>query len=117
MVFTIASSASTASAELSGGASIRFPSGFSPTFDQGVGPRSFFAQPDTVPSAAGESPGGIHLGSEGDQQGWLGPWRPDRRGRFDHGGQRGTQDHRAPRHGRELPRDAPTQARRAESTL
>nr|WP_233489530.1 hypothetical protein [Solidesulfovibrio fructosivorans] len=45
------SRASTASAALSGGAPIRFPSGFSPAFDQRVGPGSLFAEPDTVPSA------------------------------------------------------------------
>ena len=76
-----------------------FPPGFSPAFAQGVCAGSFLAQPDTVPSAAGDPPRGFHLGSQGAQQGWLGPWRPHWRGRFDHGGQRGAQNHRAPGHG------------------
>jgi len=84
-----------------------FPSGFSPAFDQRVGPGSFLAEPDTVTSATGDPPGGFHLGSQGAQHGWLGPWGPDWRGRFDHGSQRRAQDHRAPGHGRELSEDAP----------
>jgi len=37
-----------------------FPQGFSPAFDQIVGPGSFLAEPDTVPSAAGDPSGGFH---------------------------------------------------------